>query len=883
MAIEDFALMLLTGLVALFLVAVHAQDDQSGFVSIDCGLPQDANYTDAITGINYVSDAGFIGTGVISSAVSAAASQPFKTLRSFPQGTRNCYTLRPSPGKGSKYLIRAGFWYGNYDGKNQLPEFDLYLGVDYWDTVTLNSSSPSSLEIIHVLSSDFLHVCLVNTGRGTPFISTLELRNLNVTMYATTAGSLQTFARLDLGSTSTRPIRYRDDMNDREWTPYNDIANTTAISTSLDVDSTKVFNVFRPPSEVMKTAVVPENARSGLSFSWEAQNLADQFYVYMYFAEVQVLKPNQSRVFEVDLNGELWSGPFAPAYLMAYTVYSPAAEKTRLSYQVVFTQNSNSTLPPLLNAIEIYKVKLILSPQTVDQDVDAIMNVKSTYGVKRNWEGDPCIPQANMWDGLSCSPDSIGTPRIVSLNLSMSGLTGNISSDISGLTMLQTLDLSGNNLSGQVPSFLSQLTFLRVLNLKGNNFTGPLPHELLAKSKDGSLSLIVGGDDKSTSTGNTSDDKKKKKKAVAPLVASILGALTFGVLVVLLIVWMVRRRKQQGPIAKIESQRMLGKEVALELELKSQQFTYSSILKMTNNLKTILGKGGFGTVYLGYKGDCPIAVKMLSPSSVQGYKEFQAEASLLVNVHHKNLTSLVGYCMDGHNLGIIYEYMANGNLANHLSEKSSQNLSWKKRLQIAYDAAQGLEYLHHGCTPPIVHRDIKCTNILLDDNFRAKLADFGLSRIFPVDGSTHVTTVVAGTRGYLDPEYYKSSRLTEKSDVYSFGVVLLEIITGRRALGENDYIHVSKWVSGMLDKGGIGLVVDSRLRGDFNADCAWRGVEVAIACVSPQPTKRPTMTFVVSELKECLMEMMNPPVVQSEDSTRMMSLNLHSSLNPIPR
>lgn len=127
--------------------------------------------------------------------------------------------------------------------------------------------------------------------------------------------------------------------------------------------------------------------------------------------------------------------------------------------------------------------------------------------------------------------------------------------------------------------------------------------------------------------------------------------------------------------------------------------------------------------------------------------------------------------------------------------------------------------------------------------------------------------------------YYKSSRLTEKSDVYSFGVVLLEIITGRRALGENDYIHVSKWVSGMLDKGGIGLVVDSRLRGDFNADCAWRAVEVAIACVSPQPTKRPTMTFVVSELKECLMEMMNPPVV---DSTRM-ALNLHSSLNPIPR
>lgn len=146
-----------------------------------------------------------------------------------------------------------------------------------------------------------------------------------------------------------------------------------------------------------------------------------------------------------------------------------------------------------------------------------------------------------------------------------------------------------------------------------------------------------------------------------------------------------------------------------------------------------------------------------------------------------------------------------------------------------------------------------------------------------------VTQIILIPNNFNVFRYYKSSRLTEKSDVYSFGIVLLEIITGRRALGEDDNVHVSKWVSGMLDTGGIGLVVDSRLQRDFNSNSAWRAVEVAMACVSLQPTTRPTMTFVVSELKECLMEIMNPHVIQPEDPMRMMSLNLHTSLNPIAR
>lgn len=188
-----------------------------GFVSIDCGLLEGSNYTDPITGIRYVSDADIADSGTInnisSSYVTGDLIQQFLTVRSFPDGPRNCYTLRPPKSKfRTKYLIRARFFYGNYDGQNQVPTFDLHLGADKWDTITLDgASTPYSTEMIHVLSSDFLHVCVVNTGGGTPFISALELRLLNEDglfgMYTTVNGSLQLFGRINVGSTSNQTIR----------------------------------------------------------------------------------------------------------------------------------------------------------------------------------------------------------------------------------------------------------------------------------------------------------------------------------------------------------------------------------------------------------------------------------------------------------------------------------------------------------------------------------------------------------------------------------------------------------------------------------------------------------------------------------------------------
>ncbi|XP_024178538.1 probable LRR receptor-like serine/threonine-protein kinase At4g20450 isoform X4 [Rosa chinensis] len=378
---------------------------------------------------------------------------------------------------------------------------------------------------------------------------------------------------------------------------------------------------------------------------------------------------------------------------------------------------------------------------------------------------------------------------------------------------------------------------LNILNLENNKLTGSIPEGLIRRMNSGFLSLRLC--ENPNLLGNVTC-KNKKKNFLHPIAISIVGvSILFSILA--FIWWSCVRKRKHNAKANIQ----LG---------SKRKFAHSEIVKMTNNFQRILGKGGFGTVYHGHKDNIQVAIKMLSPSSVQGFQQFHAEVDLLIKVHHKNLTSLVGYCNDETNLGLVYEFMANGNLQEQLSDSSSRILSWEDRLRIAVDAAQGLEYLHYGIKPPIIHRDVKSANILLDDNFEAKVSDFGLSRNFPADAGTHISTGVAGTTGYLDPEYYLSNRLNEKNDVYSFGIVLLEIITGQPAVLSTtaERIHISQWVGFMLVRGDISSIVDPRLDGDFTVNSVWKAVEIAMACASPHAIKRPTMSQVVMELKECL-------------------------------
>ncbi|GLU14392.1 hypothetical protein SLE2022_309660 [Rubroshorea leprosula] len=282
-------------------------------------------------------------------------------------------------------------------------------------------------------------------------------------------------------------------------------------------------------------------------------------------------------------------------------------------------------------------------------------------------------------------------------------------------------------------------------------------------------------------------------------------------------------------------------------------FTYSQIAKITSNFKTVIGKGGFGEVYHGIlNADTHVAVKVLSSSSMQGYKEFQAEVKLMTVVCHENVVSVMGYCDEDGSKALIYEYIANGNLRQYLSEKSERILSWGERLQIAVDAAHGLEFLH-GCKPPIVHRDLKPANILLTENMQAKISDFGLSRLFSTEAS-HVSTRPAGTFGYLDPESYTIGRISKKSDVYSFGIILIELISGQPAIirqGKEDDIHILRWICPLFERGDIWSIVDPRLQGEFNINTARKAIKIAMSCVLPI-RQRPDMSHVLAKLKECL-------------------------------
>ncbi|XP_022949482.1 LRR receptor-like serine/threonine-protein kinase IOS1 isoform X2 [Cucurbita moschata] len=865
---------------------VHAQTQQ-GFISIDCG--SNSSYTEPATGINYVSDSNYVQTGLAVTLPPSRRSNTLQkqlwSLRSFPDGTRNCYTFKLK--LGTKYLIRASFLYANYDNQSSTPEFDLYFGPDFWVTVKFGASINNIIEeeIVHIATSNQAQVCLVNNGNGVPFVSALELRPLPNTTYVTVSGSLSTLFRLDIGAPNDTFIRFPDDIYDRVWSPPTPLVKWTPITTSLPINNNDSPG-FMAPSKVLSTASTVINASAPMEFYWDDVNGPNQYYVYMYFAELQELKANQSRLFKIYLNDQLWvADNILVSYLTENVVRSLAPLTLNDTYDFKLIMSEGSTLPPILNAIEIYKVMNFPQLTTEQDDVDGIKSIKNDYGVAKNWQGDPCAPKMFAWQGINCSYDASNPPRITGLDLSSSGLTGEISANISSLAKLAFLDLSNNNLSGAVPDFLAEMPLLTVIDLSGNNLSGQVPASLIDKRNKGSLSLSMEGNP--YLEGTSPSEKKKKNNIVVPIVAAVGGALIILALILASIYFIRRKRSSEGP-SLMEPHSPINSEIQLNphepLQTPSRQLSYSDILKMTNNFGRLLGEGGFGKVYYGVMGNTEVAVKMLSPKSAQGYREFQAEVDLLLRVHHRNLTGLVGYCNEGETkMGLVYEYMAKGNLGSVLSD-GRVVLRWEERLQIALDSAQGLEYLHNGCRPPIIHRDIKSCNILLNEYLQAKLADFGLSRAFPMEGgATHVTTKVVGTPGYLDPEYYTSYKLTEKSDVYSFGIVILELITGRPVLVKtSEKSHIIQWVDSNINQGDIYSIIDPKIKDDCNTNSVWKAVDIGMSCTARNPINRPTMSQVVTELKECLNLELNQRGHQIDSATTISS-NFHSEMGPMAR
>ncbi|KAH6558004.1 hypothetical protein KP509_1Z082600 [Ceratopteris richardii] len=273
-----------------------------------------------------------------------------------------------------------------------------------------------------------------------------------------------------------------------------------------------------------------------------------------------------------------------------------------------------------------------------------------------------------------------------------------------------------------------------------------------------------------------------------------------------------------------------------------QQFSSEQIEAATNNFCIKLGEGGFASVYRG---------------SLEDKRQVAIKVDLLSRVHHRNLVDLIGYSNED-NLILVYEFMPSGSLFDclHGPRSKSSPLSWETRLRIMIDAAQGLHYLHEGCKPEIIHRDIKSSNILMNDKMEAKLADFGISRNKLMNATEAAPTMVMGSKGYVDPEYITSLKLTEKVDVYSFGVVLFEVVCGRQStfytLPTRQETRIVDWAKSSILRGMIDEIVDPSLGGHYDVDLVWKVLEVALACVEMPSSKRPSMNQVCQDLKEAL-------------------------------
>ncbi|CAL9242876.1 unnamed protein product [Arabidopsis halleri] len=359
-----------------------------------------------------------------------------------------------------------------------------------------------------------------------------------------------------------------------------------------------------------------------------------------------------------------------------------------------------------------------------------------------------------------------------------------------------------------------------------------------------------------------SDVESSKSVSMSVIIGTVVGVVVLLLLLAMAGIYALRQKKraeratdQMNPFAKWDTNK---NEIDAPQLMGTKAFTFEELSKCTNNFSDAndIGGGGYGQVY---KGTLPsgqvIAIKRAQQGSMQGAFEFKTEIELLSRVHHKNVVKLLGFCFDQKEQMLVYEYIPNGSLRDGLSGKNGIKLDWTRRLKIALGSGKGLAYLHELADPPIIHRDVKSNNILLDEDLTAKVADFGLSKLVGDPEKAHVTTQVKGTMGYLDPEYYMTNQLTEKSDVYGFGVVMLELLTGKSPIDRGSY--VVKEVKKKMDKSrnlyDLQELLDTTIVANSgNLKGFEKYVDVALRCVEPEGVDRPTMSEVVQEIETIL-------------------------------
>ncbi|KAG6703713.1 hypothetical protein I3842_07G099400 [Carya illinoinensis] len=511
-----------------------------------------------------------------------------------------------------------------------------------------------------------------------------------------------------------------------------------------------------------------------------------------------------------------------------------------------YLQRTNSFLPPLNSSESCWSAYQAL----IDNYLPGF-NIRSSCGFQTDWISRGCmnITTRAQFEHI-VSPQTLDDV-VTSCNQSLE----NSSPCASCTTSLSTLQAS--YLTGPSVGNVSDCTaYPSIYAAAFANLYGP--------TDTGTAKCLF-------SLDFTSSSSKSNRRKV---ILVVLIACGVGTLLLIGGGWFLlrirRRRKNEGLIMSMKNRGQVGKiEMGLGSGLESihdsttlLRFTFEDIKQATKNFSrdSIIGRGGYGNVYKGMLSDgSEVALKRFKNCSAAGDATFAHEVEVIASVRHVNLVALRGYCtattpFEGHQRIIVCDLMKNGSLHDHLFGPLEKKLSWPMRQKIALGTARGLAYLHYGAQPGIIHRDIKASNILLDERFEAKVADFGLAKFTP-DGMTHMSTRVAGTMGYVAPEYALYGQLTERSDVYSFGVVLLELLSGKKALvGSNEGNEgqpslVTDWAWSLVRKGRTLDVIESGMPEQGVPEVLEKYVLIAVLCSHPQLYARPTMDQVVKMLE----------------------------------
>ncbi|XP_057461002.1 receptor-like protein kinase BRI1-like 3 [Actinidia eriantha] len=482
-------------------------------------------------------------------------------------------------------------------------------------------------------------------------------------------------------------------------------------------------------------------------------------------------------------------------------------------------------------------------------------------------------------------PENLGSMNFLQvLNLGHNNLTGTIPFSLGGLKAVGVLDLSHNHLQGFIPGSLGGLSFLSDLDVSNNNLTGLIPSggqlTTFPTSRYENNSGLCGVPLPPCESGNgpghspSFHHQGKNQSVTAEMVIGI-GVSFFCLFVLMLALYRIKQhQKKEGkkekyieslPTSGSSSWKLSGVAEPLSINVATfekplRKLTFGHLVEATNGFSadSMIGSGGFGQVYKAkLKDGCVVAIKKLIHVTGQGDREFMAEMETIGKIKHRNLVPLLGYCKIDEERLLVYEYMKWGSLESVLHEKpkgGGSKLDWATRKKIAIGSARGLAFLHHSCIPHIIHRDMKSSNVLLDEAFEARVSDFGMARLVNALDTHLSVSTLAGTPGYVPPEYYQSFRCTTKGDVYSYGVILLELLSGKRPIDPlefGDDNNLVGWAKQLQKEKRSDDILDPELISLDSGDAElYQCLRIAFECLDDRPLRRPTMIQVMAMFKD---------------------------------